>query len=106
MRAGEYRDRLTFQNPVTDVDSYGSGGDITWVDMATVYGSIKHLIGREASNIRMTFAEASHRIELRHISGVTPITRIISGDRIFDILEVNQDKRSIGELTIIAREKL
>jgi SPP1 family predicted phage head-tail adaptor len=106
MNAGTLRHRLIFQNPLQDMDSFGAGGATTWVTMATVWGNVTHLIGREAANIKMVWAEASHRIDIRFLSGITARTRITLGTRIFNILEINQDKRHLGEMTLIVREKL
>lgn len=106
MNAGTLRHRLIIQNPLQDMDSFGAGGATTWLTAATVWGNVTHLIGREAANIKMTWAEASHRIDIRYVSGISSRSRIMLGTREFNILELNQDKRHLGEITLIVREKL
>ena len=105
MRAGRLRHRIVIQ---TMTDSVGSQGGLTEVPstFAQVPADIIPLTGSEAFRSQQVFPEATHRIELRYLAGVTPKMRVAYGTRIFDILiPLNLEERN-RELHLIVKERL
>jgi SPP1 family predicted phage head-tail adaptor len=73
--AGRLRHRLTIEEAVTEDD--GSGGFTTsWAEVATIWGAIEAITGREFTESDAIKAEASYRIVIRYrekyLAGVSP----------------------------------
>ena len=109
MRAGRMRHRVAIQSPSTAVDSFGEQTD-SWSTDATVWASIEPLSGREAQVAKQTNPRLSHRVLMRHRTGVTPRQRLVFGTggdaRTYEIAQViNPDERNIS-LRIMCVEEL
>lgn len=105
MRAGHLRHRLLFQT-LTETKDSGGGPIETPVTLATVWGSIAPLTGRELSNAQMRNSEITHKITIRYLSTINAKGRALFGTRIFQTFEVlNIDERNI-EMQIGAKEVL
>lgn len=105
MQAGSLRHRIAFQTSTKTKDA-GGGLIETWATIATVWGSISPLIGRELTNAQMRNSETTHQITIRYLSTVNAKGRILFGSRIFQLFEVlNMDERNI-EMHIGAKEVL
>lgn len=94
---GPLRHRLTIEAGNPSADGAGGQGD-PWaspVTVATVWGRIKPLRGRERPHAGRLDARHSHRITIRYRADVTTAQRIRSGARLFDIRAVsNRDERN------------
>jgi len=87
MRAGLLRHRITIEQ-VTETQS-GFGGIVkTWATFAKKWASIMPLRSKEKFEAQQMFAQASHKVRLRYVSGVVPKMRITFGSRTFDIQDV------------------
>lgn len=105
MQAGKLRHRVTFQNPPT---AQNSTGQVTgsYTTLATRWGSIEPLSGRELVNAQQISAEVTHRIRVRWLSGIAPKVRAVFGSRNFDILSVLNPEERKRELELLVREKV
>jgi SPP1 family predicted phage head-tail adaptor len=97
MRAGPLRCRVTIETPV---ETQAADGSIltTWETYIEAWASIEPLIGREYFAQQREQAVVSHKIRMRHISGITHKMRIAWGTRLFEIesvLNVGERNREI-----------
>lgn len=98
MQSGLLRQRLTIQQPSMAQDSYGQTLN-TWTDVATVWGEIVPISGREMVIANAMQDSKTHSITIRYISGITPKMRIKYGTRLFDIqsvLDENERHRTLN----------
>lgn len=108
IRAGILRRRLTVQQRTTAQDS--SGGQLTtWSDVATVWGDIQPLTGRELVTAQAVSTEVSHQITIRwQPAFASPKSvaamRVSYAGRLFNIhAAINEDERN-RTLTLMASE--
>ena len=81
---GRLRHRLTLEQAMTMED--GSGGfAIGWAEVATIWGAIETLSGRETEASDAIKAEATHRITIRHRDDAGPAKRLRFYARMFEI---------------------
>ena len=92
MRAGRLKQRLTFQEkpPITR-DGYG-GEVVSWADVATVWGSVDPIRGREYLEAQQAQADITHRVIIRYRSGIVPTMRIKFTDRESDVRYLVMDE--------------
>ena len=106
MRAGALRHRLTFQQLPATPQRDSTGAEVEdWQDVATVWGSVEPLTGRELFTAQQLNATLSHRVRLRYLPGITPKMRIQFGPRYFliDTPPINREERNI-ELELLCTE--
>lgn len=110
MQAGTLRHRVTLQRFEQGQDAYGGvlqdayGGPVeTWADVATCWAAVDALSGREFFATRQVQSEVSHKITLRHRSGVTPEMRVLFGGKVFGIEAVLPDSKST-RLVLMCKE--
>jgi SPP1 family predicted phage head-tail adaptor len=104
MRAGKLRHRLQVQSYV-EVQSASGEQAKKWETVATVWGSVEPLNGRELFAAQQVQAEVTHTIRLRHVS-LDPAQRILFGTRIFNLSSImNKEERRV-ELSIMAMEQV
>ncbi len=95
LRIGELRHRLSIQAERATSDGGGGMSD-PWTDpvtVATVWGKVEPLsIGQGAGGERLHAAQIqdrlSHRIVIRHRTGITAAMRVMFGARAFNIRAV------------------
>lgn len=103
MRAGELRHRLTIQSRSVTRDETGQELE-SWSDVATVWGSIEPLSGREAVQEQAIHSETTHKVVLRH-RDISMEDRLVFGSRRFHVLSVlNTGERNI-ETVLLCRER-
>ena len=104
MEAGRLRHRVTIQEKVVTRDTFGEEV-ITWTDVATVWGSVEPMRGREFMEGRQVEAEVSTRIRIRYFpDGVEPEDRVSYDGRVFDILAVIEVEERHREMQLMCRE--
>ncbi len=89
-RIGELRHRLIVQAERA-IDDGGGGRSDPWADpviVATVWGKIEPLTGGERLRAMQLQDRLSHRIVIRHRSGITAAMRVRFGARAFNIRAV------------------
>ncbi len=102
MRPGKLRHRLTIQEFTETRDELGDPVE-TWKDVATVWGSIEPLSGREYYTAEQVNADVTHKVTIRY-RAVEVKNRVLFGDRVFLIESIlNTDERNC-ELVMVCRE--
>ena len=111
MNPRELRQRVRLERKrVTGRDKDG-GEIVAWDEIATRAAAVEPLSGRERFAAQQVQAEVTHRVRLRHPSGVTPEMRVVlvdhgQADRNFNILAaLNPEERS-RELELLCAEKV
>ena len=100
--AGERRRQIQLQSP----DPQPLGGEITYTTYQTMYAKIETLRADEIYADNQFLAEASHRVNIRYLPGVTIKAnhRVLFGARAFDIKAVvNLDERNV-EIDLLCLE--
>ena len=90
MRAGPLRHRVDLEEPV-DVEDDMGGVTTGWSRVATVWGSIEPLTGREFMAGQQILAEADVRVRVRwspQLEACTPAWRVLHGDTILNSARV------------------
>lgn len=100
------RQRLKLQAPSTTPD--GMGGQVTgWTDIATVWGMVGPLTGRELLQAEQVTAVLTHEIDIRYRPGVVPKMRIVrqgAGTQVFEIHSVMNLEMRNRQLTLLCSE--
>lgn len=106
MDIGRLDKRITFQRRSSVKDDYGQEQN-TWSDVATVWGNVKPIGGREKLRAMAIESELSHTVAVRYNAALMPPTqadamRIFystpTGDRIFNITaarDLDEERRFI-----------
>lgn len=90
---GSLRSELSLQQRSTAPD--GMGGSVAgWSEVATLQARIEPLSDRVAFGADKTTQRITHRITMRHRSGVSAGMRLVSGARIFAISTVHDPDES------------
>lgn len=103
MQSGQLRKRLTIQQRSAAQDSYGQPLT-TWTDVATVWGAVEPLSGRELMAAEAVQAEVTHQVVIRYRPGISAKMRIAYGARLFDIQNVLDENERHRILTLLCLE--
>lgn len=101
--AAVFRHRVTLQQRAADQDEAGQPVD-TWKDVATVWGAVEPLRGREYFAAAQVQAEVTTRIRIRYCRGIRPDMRVLYDGRLFNILSVIDPEERHRELQLMCRE--
>lgn len=105
MEAGRLRHKIIIQEPVETENPDTGELETTWQTFAELWAEILPAIGREYWASKQVIAEATGKIRLRYIDGVTPKMRVVHGSRIYGIEAViNVEEKNI-ELVLIVSER-
>lgn len=103
MKAGRLRHSISIEKKVFIRNSFGEE-QITYEPFCLAYASVEPMGGREYFLAQQMQATVDFKFTLRYRSGVKPHFRIVWGERIFDIQNIqNPDERNI-QLIIYAKE--
>jgi len=108
MKAGRLRDKVTFQQATTANNSLGEPIK-TWADIATVWGRVEPMAGKERFTAMQTRADVDYTIQCRYesaLSGLGPDDRATWDGNTFDIHTVIARGQRRTELEILAKEHL
>lgn len=89
---GRLNRRLTLEAPQRSPDEAG-GWNVTWAPVATLWAEVRSSLGRERPWAEAMTAEATHRIRIRHRTGVGAEMRFTLAGRIFEIRSVIENGR-------------
>lgn len=107
MRAGRLRHRLVLQQPVTSRDADTNEKITVWTTVATVWGGIEPIKGKERVSAQELDAAYDVRLPMRYsseISGMDATWRATSGGRVYAFQSViNMDERN-REIEVLASE--
>jgi len=106
MRSGLLRHRVTIQQLVSASPQQDAGGepDESWSAVATVWGAVEPLRGRELFAAQQVSSEVTGLIRIRYRAGVTPKMRCVFGTRNYDILAVVDPLERHREMQLLVRE--
>lgn len=104
MRAGALRHRVTLKTKTVSRDTFGEE-DVTWTTVATVWGSVEPLRGREYMEAKQGQADVSHRVIVRYRASVVPTMRLYLEDgRGFEVESVINRLERDEQLELMCRE--
>ena len=105
MRAGKLRHRLLLRSNTPAYDANGQPVD-SYTAVATVWGSVSPLDGRETEFANKVTAEATHVVVIRYNSNVDTEYQITHDSRTLQVVSiVNKDDRDIQQ-TVLCKELL
>ena len=84
---GALRHRLALQEETRGADA-GGGYTLTWSDIATVWGRVEPLTGAERLQAMRLESRVSHRVTIRHRTGVSAGMRLLHDGRALNIRTV------------------
>ncbi|MGN6305729.1 MAG: phage head closure protein [Mesorhizobium sp.] len=100
---GALRHRLVLQVATTAPDGLGGFAE-NWNDVATVFAGIEPVSADSRFGAGQTLEAVTHRITLRHRTGVEADMRFAGGDRFFRIVTVHDPDESGRYLVCRTRE--
>jgi SPP1 family predicted phage head-tail adaptor len=100
---GTLRHRITLQRAVESPDSLGAMVE-TWQNLANVWASVEPLSAREQFNLHSTYTEATHKVTIYYLAGVTAKCRVLFGTRTFNIESVVNPEERNEDLNLICSE--
>jgi SPP1 family predicted phage head-tail adaptor len=104
IRAGELTQRITIQRDSGTVkDSYNQTIP-AWTDVATVWAGVITTGGREFFAAQRLNAETSAVFKIRYRTGLDTEKRILWGDRVFGVININDVDARHVEMLISAKE--
>ncbi len=105
MRAGQLKHLLSIER-VTEIQNSFGEPIKEWQEIAKVYGSIYPIRGIERYMSMEKHARATHEINIRYISSITPKDRIIYQNRVFEIISIFNLGERNRQLKIIVEEQV
>lgn len=84
---GALRNRVTLQEESRAIDT-GGGYTLTWSDVVTVWARVEPLAGGERLRAMQLEDKISHRVTIRHRTGVSAGMRLLHENRAFNIRSV------------------
>lgn len=93
MRSATLNRRITIQRAVISKGASG-GKNKSWLDVVSLYASIRNLSGNErrATSHGGEVAQARTEFMVRFVSGISESMRVLYGGKMFDITHVNNLK--------------
>lgn len=85
MNPGELNKKIAFQKLETSQNSYGELTE-QWVDVCTVWASIKPISAKEYYAAETVSSEVTHNVKIRYRQGLSSDMRILYNIRIFEII--------------------
>lgn len=88
MKLGAMRHRLALQSRTETLDSFGDAV-LSYTSIATVWGSLRAVSGRERYIAQQAQSEVSHEAIVRHTTdteSLTPEDRVTFDSRTFDVI--------------------
>lgn len=103
MRAGRLRHRVKLQQPLGGHNTFGEPMRY-FEEVATVWGAVEPLRGREMEQMERAGAEETTRIVIRHYDGVQPHWRVVWNDHTYNIVSVVRVEERQREIQLMCRE--
>ena len=94
LAAGKLRHRLLIQKPVTTQNTSTGEMQVTWTDVASVWGSMEPLSAREFIAANAEKSEVTGKAVIRHRDDVDETMRIVYRGKTHNILGVLSDNWS------------
>lgn len=110
MRAGKLRYRVLLQKlpdpPTGDGHGDPQEREQDWQDVATLWGNLEPLTGREFFSSDVRIGEVTHVVRIRHRAGIVPKMRLKMRGRVFQIEAVVNVNERDRELELYAFERV
>ena len=109
MRAGNLNKLITIQNLSSGQDDFGQPLDSSWNTFKEVRASITPImrnINTEAFSSGTDFAQTTHKIKFRYVSGINASMRAIFDGRVFDFIYVTNISERNREIEVLAKENI
>jgi SPP1 family predicted phage head-tail adaptor len=104
LNSGEFRHRITIQKLTSQEDELGQVVDEEWVDVKSVWASIKTLQGREYIEAAATQSETTVRFIIRHTTGIDETMRVVFKGKTYEIVAPPINDNELNKtLTIITK---
>jgi len=103
VRAGQLRDRIAIQTLDTTRDAMG-GQPTSYTTVATVWGGIRPLNGRETFSAQAADADVTHEITIRRYEGLTPKHRLYHDSRAFNIESIRNIEERDRLMVCVCKE--
>ena len=112
MESGSLRKLLTLQSCGNAQNAFGEDASQAWTDLATLWGSIRNLNGRELALAKASTitATATHQVRIRYRPGLLITMRIVYAQggptqpRYFAINAIADDEERHRELILTCTE--
>ena len=101
-KGGELRHRISHQQG-TSVRT-GLNTTTTFNTVATIWGGMKKLVGREVERAKQIHAEAEFEFRFRYFATLNEKDRLMFKGRVFEVLDVNNVEERNIELVVLAKE--
>jgi len=103
---GQFRQRLTYQEPTISKDSVGQAVE-SFADVATVWAMVSPLNAREQYWASQVQASTTHTITCRYDARLKPTGRfLMDGSRVLNIDGIKDEDSRRVQLTISATEQI
>jgi SPP1 family predicted phage head-tail adaptor len=103
VRAGQLRHQIQIYAPVDAIDSFGDD-ELQYQLMATVWGSIEPLSGRDLWYANQIRADATNKITLRYTSQISSAHRLVWNGRVYEPGPQLSTQERGYELTVLCTE--
>ncbi len=101
---GSLRHRIGIQS-ASDSQSSSGESSPTFTTVATVWGKIEPLSGRELFLAQQTMADSTHKVTIRYYSGLSPKDRFAFGSRYFNIQNISDVEERNRMMICIVKEE-
>jgi SPP1 family predicted phage head-tail adaptor len=101
---GALRHRLLFQSVGSTDGTFGKTINTTPVTIATLWGSIEPISGKEMALIHEVQAEVTHKVVIRYNSSIDAADQFTHDSRVFHIEAVRDADERKAYMLILARE--
>lgn len=91
LAAGKLRHKVTVEQLVININSYGEQDPAQWVPFAEVWAAIEPLSGREFLAASQTQSSVTCRITIRALEGLLPSMRISHRGKVYNIAAILTD---------------
>jgi len=102
MFSGKLRHRISHQQGTSTRN--GLDTVTTFATVATIWGGMKKLYGREVERAKQIHAEAEFEFRFRYFATLGVKDRLLFNGRTFEILDVNNVEERNIELIVLAKE--
>jgi SPP1 family predicted phage head-tail adaptor len=102
---GRLRHRVALQSMTATPD--GSGGfSEAWATWTTVWAAVEPLEGTERIRAMQTAADATHRVTLRYLPGVSAESRVLHEGRVFEVVSppIDPEERHVWLILLCHEE--
>ena len=106
MNPGRLRHNILIQKPLRTIDAYAVNRTDNWETVCALRADIQSAAGTEAISAGRVTYTITHIVTIRHDCRVTNSQRVVWGDRIFQIVEIKEDRTFARVMSLKCAEVL